>query len=107
MLYYLQPSEALDLYLNEQIYLIDVREQDEYQEQHIPLAQLHPLSHFNPKEFCDSTLPIVIHCRSGKRSLSACHMILQEYPELDVYQLEGGILGWAALENAPIQYNHS
>ncbi len=105
MLHYLQPSEALDLYLNEQIRLIDVRELNEYQEQHIPLAENHPLSTFNPEGFCDSPLPIVILCRSGKRSLMACQMILSAYPLLDVYQLEGGILAWEALQDAPVRYN--
>lgn len=78
--------------------LLDVREQSEYDESHIPGSVFIPLSTFDPSEV--PQVPgkaIVIHCRSGKRAETACHYTLEEFPTLEIYSLEGGILAW---ENA-------
>jgi len=78
--------------------VIDVREIDEYQKSNISLAQLIPLG-----TICKDLLPkahhkkIVIHCHAGKRSLMACEKLLQEDPNLELYNLEGGICAWINL----------
>lgn len=38
--------------------------------------------------------PIVIHCRSGKRSSEARKKLLVQDPTSDLYSLEGGIIAW-------------
>ena len=76
--------------------LIDVRQPDEYEESSIKEATLIPLDIFDQeldqlnKEGC-----IVIHCRSGKRSMAALRY-LKERGYNEVYNLEGGILAWDA-----------
>ncbi len=80
---------------NDEAVLIDVREPEEYKQQNIKEATLIPLSNV-----CTKLLPnragkkLVIHCRSGKRSMIACEKLCAENPQLEVYNLKGGILAW-------------
>lgn len=74
--------------------LLDVREQQEYDEERIPGAQLLPLSELMARY--EDELPkdreIVAQCRSGKRSAQATDFLrAQGYT---VTNLEGGILRW-------------
>jgi rhodanese-related sulfurtransferase len=75
--------------------LLDVREPGEYQAENIPGATLMPLATVS-----QATLPnyagkkLVIHCRSGKRGGTACEKLLAEDPDLEIYNLEGGISAW-------------
>jgi hypothetical protein len=39
---------------------------------------------------------LVIHCRKGGRGGSACEKLLTEDPNLEIYNLEGGIEAWNA-----------
>ncbi|MEI6730452.1 MAG: rhodanese-like domain-containing protein, partial [Pseudomonadota bacterium] len=61
------------------VVLIDVREPGEYNAENIEQATLIPLSQVS----C-SVLPeiggkkLVIHCRSGKRSMAACERLFEE-----------------------------
>lgn len=76
--------------------VIDVREPEEYAIAHIPGSILLPLSTVT----CQALPPLqgrklVVHCRSGQRSHQACMLLLQE-KELDIYNVEGGILAWIA-----------
>ena len=78
-----------------QAVLIDVREPGEHQAESIDGACLIPLGEIsNDKLPPHTNQAIVLHCRSGKRSTDACHKLLQQNPNLDVYSLEGGILAW-------------
>jgi rhodanese-related sulfurtransferase len=81
---------------NDEVLLLDVREVDEYQAAHIDKAVLVPLSQFNFAAVPDTTLPIVVYCRSGKRSAHVCQMLLERNPNAEVYNLRGGILAWSA-----------
>lgn len=80
----------------ESIQFIDVREQGEWDEANIPGATLLPLSEFEAKYenvLKDKNAQIVIHCRSGKRSMNACMFLLSKgYSNLT--NVEGGILSW-------------
>ena len=78
-----------------QAVLVDVREADEYAAGHIAEAVLLPLSEFTP----DALPPhdgkkLVMQCKSGGRSRTACGKVNHEFPNLDVYNLEGGITAW-------------
>ena len=87
--------EKLDSH--EDLILIDCREQEEWDEAHINGAVFIPLSNFMEagKEILagKEEAQIIIQCRSGKRSLQACQMLMQEDYE-NLSNLEGGILEW-------------
>ena len=80
------------------IALVDVREPNEWDAGHIPGAVLNPLSAFDP-----AALPqpqpgrtVVLHCRSGKRSVTALGLA-QDAGRSDIAtHYEGGMHGWAA-----------
>lgn len=78
------------------IQFIDCREIAEWNEANIPGATLLPLSEFEAKYesvLKDKNAQIVIHCRSGKRSMNACMFLLSKgYSNLT--NVEGGILSW-------------
>lgn len=78
------------------VVLIDVREVDEFAAASIEGAHLIPLGQVSVDALPETDLPIVIHCRSGKRSASACDKLLDEDEDLDLYNLEGGIMAWEA-----------
>lgn len=81
--------------------VIDVREPAEHAAEKIDGTTLVPLG-----SFCKSALPevsgrkLVIHCRSGKRSANACEKLLAENPDMEVYNLDGGIMAWSELGNS-------
>jgi rhodanese-related sulfurtransferase len=81
----------------ENIQFIDCREQAEWNEAHIAGATLLPLSEIETKYeniLKDKNAQIVIHCRSGKRSMNACMFLLSKgYSHLT--NVEGGIISWS------------
>ena len=71
---HIEPSQLKErLNSNERLYLIDCREEDEWDQGHIPQAKLYPLSNFSlfMEEIKDKNSEIIIHCRSGGRSMKA------------------------------------
>jgi len=74
-------------------YILDVREQDEWDEGHIINAKFIPLSEIRarmgeiPKDEA-----VYIHCRSGQRSYNAC-LVLQHNGYDKVYNVSGGYTG--------------
>ena len=88
----------------ENLILIDVREQQEWDEGRIPHAIFIPLSQFDQeyeKHLKDSDAEIVVQCRSGKRSLDACQRLLGE-GFTNLKNMKGGILAWMD-EGYPIE----
>lgn len=88
------PEAAKAMLEDERAVLIDVRERDEWEHEHIPGATLVPLS-----DFSAARLPqrdgktLIFHCRSGNRTkLAAAQLIAVGGPE--AVHLDGGILGW-------------
>lgn len=81
--------------------LVDVREPSEHATGVIPGALLVPLATVS-----GHTVPtpkgkkLVMQCRSGARSITAGEILLKENPELEIYNLGGGILEWAATGGA-------
>ena len=77
--------------------VVDVREPAEYASENIAGATLLPLARVTK-----SALPacagkkLVIHCRKGGRGGSACQKLLAEDPNLEIYNLEGGLEAWSA-----------
>jgi rhodanese-related sulfurtransferase len=91
---------------NEKFVFIDCREQDEWNQAHIAQAELMPLSHFEftslPK-LTDKSAEIIIHCRSGARSLNLCQF-LSSHGYTNLTNVRGGIMAWMN-EGFPILEN--
>lgn len=75
--------------------LVDVREPAEYRAAHIPQARLIPLSEVDVDRL-PAGKKIVIHCAKGGRGQTACEKLLQQNSSLEIFNLAGGIEGWAA-----------
>lgn len=77
--------------------LVDVREPIEYRAESIEHAKNLPLSQVTIDE---AHMPehrhkkLVIHCRSGKRSMMACEKLKKQNAPYDIWNLEGGIVAW-------------
>jgi rhodanese-related sulfurtransferase/rubrerythrin len=74
--------------------LLDVRQDFEYAEGHLPGARHIPLPELSERlGELDKHLPILAYCRSGMRSLAAANLLAgQGFREL--MSLKGGILAW-------------
>ncbi len=84
----------------EAIHIIDVREPDEYAEFNIgakliPLGQVMAMQVDEIEDWKDEEL--IVHCRSGKRSLQA-GLMLETMGFQNVKNLAGGMLAWQELK---------
>ena len=89
------------------IFLVDVREPNEFAFERIHGALLHPLSTFEPKAI--PTKPgrqIVFQCGSGKRSRTALDAFMKA-TGAEAAHLEGGIMGWKKAGLPCVQVNPS
>jgi len=91
------PQQARDLLDAGKAMLIDVRDADEYRDEHIAYAASVPLSSVH-RIGSDFRLPsgrkIILHCLSGARAGQACSTISRDFPGSEIYNLEGGINAW-------------
>ncbi len=89
-------TQAVQLINHENALVLDVREHNEYNaghianSRHIPLGQLKDSIKLLDK-YRDQT--VVVSCRSGNRSASAC-AILRKEGFSRVHNLAGGIVAW-------------
>jgi rhodanese-related sulfurtransferase len=90
------PKEAAAMHSDNKAVIVDVREDDEWNEHHIhgaihiPLAQLNArLSELEPYK----NSPVITQCRSGKRSAQA-QLALKSAGFSKVYNMNGGIQAW-------------
>ncbi len=80
----------------QELRIIDVREQDEYDEVHVKGVELFPLSRLRDGELPEhDDRPVAVICRSGGRSAMACQ-ILEQNGWDECINVEGGTL--AAIE---------
>jgi len=87
--------KATRLY-NDDALVIDVREDKEWADGHIPRATHIPLGQLKAKlgELeKHKSHPILVSCRSGMRSARACGLLKKAGFET-VYNLEGGMIAW-------------
>lgn len=90
------PQQALDAVAKGSVF-VDVREDYEIAEMaydianklEIPLGDIQARINEFPKD-----KPIIVGCRSGKRSMQAC-MFLKMSGFEQIQNLQGGILGWS------------
>lgn len=96
--------EATQLINHHDAVVLDVREDQEVAEgripqaKHIPLRQL--VTRMTELEKFKGR-PVVVNCRSGQRSASACRVLKKQGFE-QVYNLAGGIIAWQQA-NMPLE----
>ncbi len=96
-----QPSEANEELQNANgnggVALIDVREQHEFEERHIPGAIHVPRGHLETRieQFVpDKDRRLIVYCASGNRSAFAARTLRDELGYSDVASMAGGITLW-------------
>lgn len=97
-------NAALQLINHKNAIVLDVREPDEYKSGHLLNAQLISLGKLNERigelaKYKDK--PVVVVCRSGNRSGTACVM-LGKQGFTQAYNLTGGMMAWQKA-NLPTQ----
>lgn len=89
--------EATQLINRNDAVIVDVREDSEFAQGHIPNAKHIPLRQL-PSRLKElekfKAKPIIVNCRSGNRSAKACG-ILNKHGFENVHNLAGGITAWA------------
>ena len=92
----ISPKELKLLQEAGNVLVLDIREQDEFDREHIPGASCTPLSGFSSDEIAritDNETIAVFHCQSGNRT----HQAREELAATDFDQvciLEGGLSAW-------------
>ena len=86
--------------------LLDVRQPNEYEAEHIPGAKLIPLPGLKDGlRQLNKQKPVLVYCASGGRSLAAAQL-LSGLDFNEIYNLQGGIKGWQGSKAAgPQQLN--
>ncbi|HUW76848.1 MAG TPA: rhodanese-like domain-containing protein [Gallionella sp.] len=89
-------SDALQLINHKDAIVLDVRERSEYDAGHVLNAKFIPLGKLKERmgeleKYRDQ--PIVVVCRSGNRSGTACFLLAKQGFS-QAYNLAGGILAW-------------
>lgn len=89
------PSQAKDMIDNGGVIILDVREQYEYDEEHIENAILLPSGQIESRAeivLPDKNSTILVYCRSGNRSKTAASLLIS-LGYKNVYDF-GGIIDW-------------
>jgi len=80
----------------EDVYLLDVREQWEYDEGHIPGVTLLPMGEVPARlDEIPTDKEVIVTCRSGNRSGQVTDFLRQNGFD-NVHNMQGGILAWEA-----------
>lgn len=89
-------EEAKEMMDSQEVVILDVREQDEYDGGHIPGAVLLPVSTINEETAAgvipDKDATVLVYCRSGNRSKTASS-VLADLGYTNIYEF-GGINTW-------------
>lgn len=92
------PEETYTLLQSGDAFVIDVREQNEFDQCHIEGTVLVPLSQL-PAKISEIKIPtdkkLIFHCRTHMRSIDAISYLKQNIlKNRESFYLEGGILAW-------------
>lgn len=80
---------------NDEAILVDVREIIENKSERIKGSHLIPSGKISVDKLPQTKgKKLVVHCKSGGRSSNACSKLLKQDPQLEIYNLEGGISAW-------------
>jgi rhodanese-related sulfurtransferase len=95
--FYVSPEQIRDWRNKNEAVIIDVREQNEWDDAHIPGAILLPLSTFDPAQIPDPQgKHLVFHCRSGRRCGMAAEIAVNGGYKGVIKRMDGGFLAWDA-----------
>jgi rhodanese-related sulfurtransferase len=92
----LNAAQALRLINDQDAWVVDIREGGDYKEGHIPQARHIPLASLRERLGELSKVgdkPIIVYCRTGNTSQSACAQ-LKKNGIANVYSLNGGLAAW-------------
>ena len=100
----ISPQEALIFIEQKKAFILDVREQNEYDAGHVANSILIPLGQLNARvaeleQYKSSDLVVI--CRGGKRSATACWQ-LGQHGFSRIYNIAGGIIAWNK-DNLPVE----
>lgn len=88
-------EDAKKLLEQDKAIMVDVREDEEYEEAHIEGVIFLPLSCFSPADVpVQEGKAVIMQCRSGGRSAKAAAYVAHAFPDLELYNLTGGIKAW-------------
>jgi len=88
----LSPDSAKALVERQAAVIFDVREPDEFAEEHVAAAQSLPLSALDPRQLPTDKMAI-LYCGKGKRSCSVAEQLMRAGFE-NVAVIQGGIVAW-------------
>ncbi|RNI10010.1 rhodanese-like domain-containing protein [Methanohalophilus halophilus] len=89
----------------EDIFLLDVRTQSEFDEGHIKYANLIGVTQLSSRlDEVPSNETILVYCKSGVRSASASNTLVGA-GYTDVYNMDGGITAWKAAGYPVVTYD--
>jgi len=89
-------EEMQTLLANGELQLVDVRTPEEFEEGHVMNAiniDYKGAAFEKEIEALDKTKPVMVYCRSGRRSAKGCE-VLKSQGFTEIYDLNGGILQW-------------
>ena len=90
----IDPQTVAALKDNSEVFVLDVREQNEYDDSHIPGVTLIPMSTIADRL---SEIPkdktVIVTCRSGNRS-SQVATYLRQQGFMNIHDMAGGIVAW-------------
>jgi rhodanese-related sulfurtransferase len=90
-------QQAYELYQQEDVFVLDVREPFEWDEVHIPNTTLIPLGELAGRvNEVPKDAKIVVVCRSGNRSQEGRDILLQAGFE-NVTSMNGGVVSWRSM----------
>lgn len=91
------PAEAAVKIKKKRIVVLDVRTKEEFAEGHLPRAVnidvLDSVNFIQQIQSLRKNKTYVVYCRSGKRSVKASEMLINNQFK-HIYNMEGGILAW-------------
>ena len=92
----ISPKQASVMHAEQKAVIVDVREDSEWNEQHIPEAIHIPLAQLNAriselKQYKDT--PVITQCKAGGRSAKALE-VLKLVGFAKVYNMDGAIMAW-------------
>lgn len=80
---------------NQKFQLIDVREEYEFDTANLD-GELIPLGTIlQNADKISKDIPVIIHCRSGSRSVTAINALEKKFGFTNLYNLKGGILAYS------------
>ncbi len=87
----IEPSKLLQiLEQNEKVYLVDIREDYEYEDGHLPAHHMPMDSVLEASKDFPKDCPVVIYCQSSKRSSAMAYMLNREKGLNNVFSVTGG-----------------